>query len=38
MEKALEADPKLADPAARVKALAMERGYAEEWGRLLRRK
>jgi tetratricopeptide (TPR) repeat protein len=33
--KALEAEPKLADPEGRVRVLAMERGYAEEWGRLL---
>ena len=33
--KALEVDPKLADPEGRVRVLAMERGYAEEWGRLL---
>jgi tetratricopeptide (TPR) repeat protein len=36
--RALEAEPKLADPEGRVRVLAMERGYAEEWGRLLKRK
>ncbi|MFO0423969.1 MAG: hypothetical protein ACK52C_09965, partial [Planctomycetia bacterium] len=33
--RAVEVDPKLADPEGRVRVLAMERGYAEEWGRLL---
>jgi len=38
VEKALEVQPNLADPAARVKALAMERKMADEWGRLLERR
>ena len=38
VEKALEVQPNLADPEARVKALAMERKMAEEWGRLLERR
>ncbi|NBW97377.1 MAG: hypothetical protein EBR28_11780 [Planctomycetia bacterium] len=33
--KALEVQPSLADPDARVRALAMERQVAEAWGRLL---
>jgi tetratricopeptide (TPR) repeat protein len=33
--KAIEIDPKLADPDARVEALAMERPMAEAWKRLL---
>ena len=37
MAKALELDPKLADPEQRVRALAMERGFADEWRRLLDR-
>ena len=36
--KALEVQPSLADPEARVRALAMERQVAEEWGRLLGRR
>jgi tetratricopeptide (TPR) repeat protein len=36
--KAVEVDPKLADPEGRVRVLAMERQVAEEWGRLLERK
>ncbi|MFM8433931.1 MAG: hypothetical protein ACKOBP_01095, partial [Planctomycetia bacterium] len=36
--KALEVQPNLADPQARVKALAMERKMAEQWGRLLARR
>jgi tetratricopeptide (TPR) repeat protein len=36
--KAVEVDPKLADPEGRVRVLAMERHVAEEWGRLLKRK
>ena len=36
--KALEVQPSLADPEARVRALAMERQVAEEWGRLLARR
>jgi tetratricopeptide (TPR) repeat protein len=36
--KALEVQPNLADPEARVRALAMERQVAEEWGRLLARR
>ncbi|MFM8493949.1 MAG: hypothetical protein ACKOEM_00285 [Planctomycetia bacterium] len=37
-EKAIELNAKLADPASRVRALAMERQFAEEWGRLLGRR
>ena len=36
--KALEVQPSLGDPEARVRALAMERQVAEEWGRLLGRR
>jgi tetratricopeptide (TPR) repeat protein len=36
--KAVEVDPKLADPEGRVRVLAMERHVAEEWGRLLRKR
>jgi tetratricopeptide (TPR) repeat protein len=36
--KALEVQPSLADPEARVRALAMERQVAEEWRRLLARR
>lgn len=36
--KALEVQPSLADPEARVRVLAMERQVAEEWGRLLGRR
>jgi tetratricopeptide (TPR) repeat protein len=36
--KAVEVDPKLADPEGRVRVLAMERHVAEEWGRLLERR
>jgi tetratricopeptide (TPR) repeat protein len=36
--KAVEVDPKLADPEGRVRVLAMERHVAEEWGRLLGRR
>jgi len=36
--KALEVQPNLANPEARVKVLAMERKMAEEWGRLLERR
>lgn len=36
--RALEAQPSLADPEARVRALAMERQVADEWGRLLARR
>jgi tetratricopeptide (TPR) repeat protein len=36
--KALEVQPNLADPEARVRVLAMERKMAEEWGRLLERR
>ena len=36
--KALEVQPSLADPEARVRALAMERQMAEEWGRLMGRR
>jgi len=35
VKKAVDVEPKLADPEGRVRVLAMERGYAEEWGRLL---
>jgi len=35
--KAVDVEPKLADPEGRVRVLAMERQFAEEWGRLLRR-
>jgi tetratricopeptide (TPR) repeat protein len=38
VETALEVQPNLADPEARVRALAMERHVAEEWGRLLARR
>lgn len=38
LDKALEVDAKLADPDARVAALAMERPYAEALGRLLARR
>ncbi len=38
VEKALEVQPNLADPEARVRALAMERKMAKEWGRLLERR
>jgi tetratricopeptide (TPR) repeat protein len=38
VETALEVQPSLADPEARVRALAMERHVAEEWGRLLARR
>jgi tetratricopeptide (TPR) repeat protein len=38
VDKALDAEPKLEDPDARVRVLAMERQFAEEWGRLLRRR
>lgn len=36
--RAIEVQPSLADPAARVRALAMERKVADEWGRLLGRR
>ena len=36
--KAIEVQPSLADPEARVRALAMERQMAEEWGRLMGRR
>jgi Flp pilus assembly protein TadD len=36
LAKAIEVDPKLADPDARVRALAMERNIAEELKRLLK--
>lgn len=36
--KALEVQPTLADPEARVRVLAMERQMAEDWGRLLSRR
>ena len=36
--KALEVQPNLADPEARVRVLAMERQMADEWGRLLARR
>jgi tetratricopeptide (TPR) repeat protein len=36
--KALEVQPNLADPEARVRVLAMERQMAEEWGRLMGRR
>jgi tetratricopeptide (TPR) repeat protein len=36
--KALEVQPSLADPEARVRVLAMERQMADEWGRLLGRR
>ena len=36
--KALEVQPSLADPEARVRVLAMERQVAEEWGRLMGRR
>lgn len=36
-KKAVDVDPKLADPEGRVRVLAMERPFAEEWGRLLGR-
>jgi tetratricopeptide (TPR) repeat protein len=36
--KAVEVDPKLADPEGRVRVLAMERQVAEEWARLLGRR
>ncbi|MFM8705206.1 MAG: hypothetical protein ACKOHG_15315, partial [Planctomycetia bacterium] len=35
VEKALATEPKLADPEGRVRVLAMERPFAEEWARLL---
>jgi len=38
VEKALEVQPNLADPEARVRALAMERKVAEAWGKLLARR
>jgi tetratricopeptide (TPR) repeat protein len=38
LDKAIEVDAKLADPDARVAALAMERPYAEALGRLLARR
>ena len=37
-KKALEVQPNLADPEARVRALAMDRKMAVEWGRLLGRR
>ncbi|MEX0671630.1 MAG: hypothetical protein WD060_14365 [Pirellulales bacterium] len=37
-DKALEVQPNLADPEARVRVLAMERRVGEEWGRLLGRR
>jgi protein O-mannosyl-transferase len=36
--KALEVQPSLGDPEARVRVLAMERQMADEWGRLLARR
>lgn len=36
--KALDVQPSLADPEARVRALAMERRVADDWGRLLERR
>jgi protein O-mannosyl-transferase len=36
--KALEVQPSLADPEARVRVLAMERQMADDWGRLLERR
>ena len=38
LDKAIEVDAKLADPEARVAALAMERQYAADLGRLLARR
>ena len=38
LDKALEVDAKLADPDARVAALAMERPYADDLERLLARR
>ena len=38
VETALVVQPNLADPEARVRALAMERKMAKDWGRLLERK
>ncbi len=37
-DKALEVQPSLGDPEARVRVLAMERQMADEWGRLLGRR